>query len=219
MGNPRLAVCPGGMLLWQGSLEPQILRYAQDDRPSEAVGCGMLIVRRGESVAGEFGDAEVSAKVEQVERAKVAGQRYDVQIARAGLQYDHSGYVRALEFDEEVGMSFGADGVGSGCGRWGGVTLGAYQVLPSRSFVLLADGVQLPYVVHSGLGVFVEMDGYSVELGDRVAGVGISAIDEAAGHLQHGPVKGEVGMEGGGAAKLLDAGGDPVGRRRRRRRV
>ena len=153
----------------------------------------------------------MSSKMEQIKRAKIAGQRHNVHVARTRLQHHHASHVGALKFDEQVGMSVAAHGIGSGCGGRSGMTLSAHKMLPACGLVLLANDIQLPRVIHPGLRISIEMDGHAVEFGDRVAGVGVPIVDKAAGYLQHGPVKGKVGMEGGRAAELLDAGRNPVG--------
>jgi len=166
----------------------------------------------------------MAAEMEEVERAEVSVERDNVDVARAGLDDDHADNVASLKFDVKVGVAFDADSVGAGAG-WNGrlswlawgcdgalrVTLLADEMLPSGFVVLLADGVELMRVVHAGLGIAVEVDADSVELGDGFAGVGIASVDEAAGHLDHGAVEGEVVVELGSLAELGDSGGEPVG--------
>ena len=83
--------------------------------------------------------------------------------------------------------------------------------------ILLPDQVELVRVVHPGLSIAIEVDRYSIELRDCLLCIGVTAVDEAAGHLQHGAVKGEVGVEGSRPAELLYASWNPVGGGRGRR--
>ena len=54
--------------------------------------------------------------------------------------------------------------------------------------------------------------GYTVQLGNRVTRFLVVIADEVAGHLEHGAVKGEIGVKGGSLAEDLEALRNPVER-------
>ena len=88
--------------------------------------------------------------------------------------------------------------------------MGGNQMPPAGGFVLPADQVKSGGIVEAGCGKVIAVHGDTVQLGDGVAGVLIGVTDEVAGQLEHGAVKGEIGVEGGTLAQSLEALRNPV---------
>src|ERR1700677_5415114 len=83
---------------------------------------------------------------------------------------------------------------------------------PAGGFVLPADQVQRCGIIEAGRGEVITVHRDAIQLGDGMARLLISIADKVAGQLQHGTVKGEIGVKGGALAQRLETLGDPAER-------
>src|ERR1700733_11579208 len=90
--------------------------------------------------------------------------------------------------------------------------MGRYQMPPTSGFVLPADQIQGGRIVKTGRGEVITVHRDAVQLGDGIARVLIGIADKVAGQLQHGTVKGEIGVKGGALAQRLETLGNPAER-------
>lgn len=140
-----------------------------------------LGVLLGQMVAGKTWNTEVSAQMEQVERAESSIDRDEVDVRRAG-QHDHRAFdISVFKADEDIGAALV---VGVACG------LRSDEVFPSAIMVLLADGLEAGRVVKSGPGKFIDMHRDAVQVGHDPSRVLV--FDEIVGQRQHGAIEGEV---------------------------
>jgi hypothetical protein len=157
------------------------------------------IVIWDEAVAGEAGDAEVSAEVEKVEGTEGSVDDDEVNVGGVGDEQHHTLDVGVREADPEVG---GAGSVGLGAGVSGD------EMVPAAVMVLGADVGEHFRAVESGLGVSVNVHGDAAEPGDDALGLVVSG--EVAGEAEHLAVEGEVGMEAGVLVEGVHAAREPV---------
>ena len=143
----------------------------------------------------------MAAEMQQVNRTDVSVQGDQVEIFRPRDQHHHARHVHVSEVNPQVGLP-GAKGVA--------FVVGCDQVPPTGGFVLPADQVQRGRVIEAGRRKVVAVDRNTIQLGNRVPRLLVGVADEVAGHLKHGPVKGEIGVESGSLAQRLKALWNPV---------
>jgi hypothetical protein len=152
-------------------------------------------------VSGKPRNAKMSAKVQEIEGTQVPRDSDEVQIPCTGQQHHHTDDIGAAEIDPEVSSA------GGGIRR---MRLGGDEVLPTGDTVLFAHCVKTRGIVHSRSGKAITVNRDTVQFGDRVGHILLAAIEDAARHLQHGAVEGEVGMKRGGVAEFFDPTWHPV---------
>lgn len=167
--------------------------------PAVTIGQSKLVIRVFELVAGEAGDAEVAAQMEQVERAEGSVDGYEIDIGLIDDEKYDSFDVGALEANPDVGVT-GMNGCGVG--------LRGDEMLPAAVVILGTDGIEDSRIVEAGFRITEGVDGDAAQLGYDVPGFVVAG--KTVGQVEHGLVEGEVGVEAGVLAESFHAAGNPT---------
>jgi hypothetical protein len=142
-------------------------------------------------VGVDLGDAEVPAKVDEIEGAELARNLDDVHVAGGAAEDGNAGDVGAVEVKPQVG-----DG-GVGLGGVGRGLVGVDEVFPSGDVKAVDDGGHGLGRVEGRMGIVIVVDRDTGEGGGRAVSIEATGEKKVLRDLQLGAVKAEGGMAGG----------------------
>jgi hypothetical protein len=143
----------------------------------------------------------MAPEVQQIHSADISVEGDQVQVLGCGNQHHHSSYIHVRKVDPQVGLP-GVERVA--------FAMGGNEMPPAGGFVLPANQVQRGRIIEAGRGKVLAVHRDPIQLGNCAPCPRIRVADEVTGHLQHGPVKSEIGVKSCALAQHLETLRDPA---------
>jgi hypothetical protein len=189
------------------------LRMTKLSRGLRMNGCATALFAVGggdhDGIGVDPGDAEMSAEVDEVERAQLAGDLNDAHVAGGAGENGDAGDVRAVEVKPQVGDS------GVGLGGVGGGLVGVDQVLPAGGVIASDDGGHGLRGVEGWPGVVIVVDRDAGECCGGAVGIEAAGEKKILGDLQFAAIKAKGSVAGGLVGEVHERALQARGPRRR----